>query len=87
MGSGTDLAKISADCVLLNNKLEIILTAIEQSKKTKMIIRQNLTWALIYNIGILPIAALGWLPPYLAALGMSLSSLFVIINALRLSKN
>jgi Cu2+-exporting ATPase len=47
------------------------------------IMRQNLTWAVIYNLAAVPLAAAGWLQPWTAALGMSLSSLFVVVNALR----
>ena len=56
------------------------------TKQTQKIIRQNLGWALAYNICALPLASMGLIPPYLAALGMSASSLVVTINAMRLWK-
>ncbi len=70
----------------MRSELPIITTAIRWARKTKRIIRQNLTWALLYNVTALPLAAMGLVPPYLAALGMSLSSLIVVVNAVRLSR-
>ncbi|WP_432453090.1 MULTISPECIES: heavy metal translocating P-type ATPase [unclassified Agarivorans] len=86
MGLGTDVAKSSADAVLLGSKLCTLLTAIDLAKRTKTIITQNLAWALGYNALILPLAAAGWVTPYMAAIGMSLSSLAVLTNSLRLNK-
>ncbi len=86
MGSGTDLAQTSADVVLLGDRLPALLPAFRVAERTAAIIRQNLRWALGYNLAILPPAALGYVPPWLAALGMSLSSLVVVLNALRLRK-
>ncbi len=86
MGSGADLTKINADSVLLGNNLSVLAQALESGYQTRTIIKQNITWALGYNlIGILA-ASLGLIPPYLAALGMSCSSLIVIFNSLRLNK-
>lgn len=84
MGSGTDLAQTSADVVLLGDRLPALVPAFEMAARTAVIIRQNLRWAVGYNLAILPPAALGYVPPWLAALGMSLSSLVVVLNALRL---
>lgn len=86
MASGTDLAQTTADALLLHNDLRALLTARHQATATQRIIRQNLNWALAYNLAILPPAALGFVPPWLAAIGMSLSSLVVVGNALRLRK-
>lgn len=86
MGSGTDLAKSSADLVLLNDHLERFPAALALAKKTSAIIHQNLWWAVGYNLLAVPFAVCGYLPPYLAAIGMSLSSLIVITNSLRLLK-
>lgn len=86
IGTASDLAKTHADIILVGNQLNRLPQLLAQSKKTSNIIKQNLTWALIYNGSVLPIAALGWLPPWAAAIGMSLSSLIVVFNALRLSK-
>jgi len=84
MGSGTDLAQTTADAVLLGDRLPALLPAFRMADRTAHIIQQNLRWAVGYNLAILPPAALGFVPPWLAALGMSLSSLVVVINALRL---
>ncbi|MEK6789785.1 MAG: heavy metal translocating P-type ATPase [Pseudomonadota bacterium] len=84
MGSGTDLAQTSADAVLLGDRLPALVPAFRMAERTAGIIKQNLRWAVGYNLAILPPAALGFVPPWLAALGMSLSSLVVVINALRL---
>lgn len=86
MASGTDLAQTTADALLLRDDLRALVTARHQAVATQRIIKQNLTWALTYNLAILPPAALGFVPPWLAAIGMSLSSLVVVGNALRLRK-
>lgn len=83
MSSGADLAQMTADSVLLGDRLEALVAAHHTSIKTQQIIKQNLSWALVYNLAILPPAALGFVPPWLAAIGMSLSSLLVVLNALR----
>lgn len=85
MGGATDLAKTSADAVLMASHLQRIAESIELSRKTQKIIKQNLSWSLIYNGTALPLAAAGIIPPYLAAIGMSASSLIVVLNALRLN--
>jgi Cu2+-exporting ATPase len=86
MGSGTRIAQTQADLVLMSDRLEAIPAAIRQSRDTLRIVRQNLIWAVGYNGIALPIAATGLLTPWLAALGMSLSSLIVVGNALRLRR-
>ncbi len=85
MGSATDLAKTSADAVLLSNRLDSLVQALDVAKRTRRIIVENLAWAGLYNGLVLPFAALGWITPGWAAIGMSLSSLVVVVNALRLS--
>ena len=87
MAGAADLAQVSADSVLLGGKLLAIDKAIVIAKKTQTLIRQNLRWAVIYNSLILLPAALGYVPPWLAAIGMSLSSLFVVMNALRIKRS
>lgn len=86
MASGTDLAQITADALLLRDDLQHLVAARDTATRTQVIIRQNLSWSVFYNLSVLPPAALGWLPPWLAALGMSLSSLVVVLNALRLRR-
>jgi len=85
MGSATDLAKTSADAVLLSNRLDSLIQAFRIARRTRRIIIENLGWACLYNGCVLPFAAVGWVTPLWAALGMSLSSLLVVLNALRLS--
>ncbi len=85
MGSATDLAKTSADAVLLSNRLDSLIAAFAVARRTRLIIIENLTWACLYNGLVLPFAAVGWITPLWAALGMSASSLVVVLNALRLS--
>jgi len=87
MDTATDFARTRADSVLLNNTLSTLPLVIQLAHKSKRIIRQNITWALGYNLLALPLAAMGYIPPYLAAIGMSLSSLIVVLNALRLYKH
>ncbi|KAA1174936.1 heavy metal translocating P-type ATPase [Marinobacter salinexigens] len=84
MGTAADLTQLKADAVLLNGQLLQIVEALKTSLKTRRIIRQNLIWALVYNLCALPLAAAGMVPPWLAAIGMSVSSLIVVLNALRL---
>ncbi len=86
MGGGTDLARLSADAVLMGNRLSDLQLAIEQARRTRRVIRQNLGWALVYNLSVLPLAACGMLAPWAAAIGMSASSLAVVANALRLGR-
>lgn len=86
MGSATDLAKTSADAVLLSNRLSSLVQAFAMARRTRRIILENLAWATLYNGLVLPFAALGWVTPLWAALGMSASSLLVVLNALRLTR-
>ena len=84
MGSGTDLAKTSADIVLLNADIQQIPGTLDMAQRTLKIIRQNITWAIVYNALALPLAALGYVEPYISTIGMSVSSLVVVLNSLRL---
>lgn len=84
MGGGTQLAHASADMVLLSEQLLHLVAAVRTSRRTLRIIRQNLAWALVYNLLAIPLAAIGWVAPWMAAIGMSSSSLVVVLNALRL---
>jgi Cu2+-exporting ATPase len=85
MGSGAQLAAASADIIMLSSSISTIYKGYRLSIKTLAIIRQNLTWALGYNILAVPAAAMGYILPWMAAIGMSASSLVVVLNALRLS--
>ena len=84
IGQASDLTKTNADAVITNNSLTTLLHAISKGRKSSRIIRQNIYWALLYNILALPLAATGFIPPWAAAIGMSVSSLIVVGNALRL---
>ncbi|MDH5621170.1 MAG: heavy metal translocating P-type ATPase [Gammaproteobacteria bacterium] len=85
-GHGALLAQTNADVIMLGDSLQPITTAIRLSAATMRIVRQNLTWAVVYNATALPLAAAGMVPPWLAAIGMSFSSLVVVLNALRLNR-
>ena len=87
MGSGAQLAQSSADMVLLSNDLNHLPAAIRMARRTMLIIRQNIIWAISYNLIALPLAATGWVAPWMAAIGMSFSSLLVVLNALRLRES
>jgi Cu+-exporting ATPase len=86
IGTGTDVAMEAADVTLMRGDLTSIPDAIFMSKKTMANIKQNLFWALAYNVIGIPIAALGFLAPWLAGAAMALSSVSVVLNALRLQK-
>ena len=87
VAGGADVARAGADIVLLNDDMAVIPQAVNQAKRTAAIIRQNLIWAAAYNLIAVPLAAAGFVTPWLAALGMSGSSLLVLANALRLRKH
>jgi Cu2+-exporting ATPase len=86
MGRGSALAQTSADLILVRDSLDELPHTVELARRTQRIIRQNLGWAVAYNLAALPLAALGFVPPWLAAIGMSLSSVVVVLNAMRLSR-
>jgi Cu2+-exporting ATPase len=86
LGSGAALAQSTADSILLGNSLMPLLLALSTASGTLKIIRQNLAWALAYNAGALPLAAAGLVQPWMAAIGMSASSLLVVLNALRVNR-
>jgi Cu2+-exporting ATPase len=86
MGSGCDLTRVSADAVLVTDDLSRLPLAIEWARLTRRVIRQNFAWAIGYNLCVLPLAMSGRLVPWLAAAGMSLSSLVVVLNASRLRR-
>lgn len=86
IAGAADLAQVSSDSVILNGKVPAVYDAKRVADKAQHIIKQNLRWALTYNSVVLLPAAFGYVPPWLAAIGMSLSSLVVVLNALRLKR-
>ncbi|OLP65236.1 Copper-exporting P-type ATPase A [Bacillus pumilus] len=86
IGTGTDVAMEAADITLMTGDLHAIADALEFSKKTMRNIKQNLFWALAYNTIGIPVAAFGFLAPWLAGAAMAFSSVSVVLNALRLQR-
>ena len=86
MGGGTDLARGQADVVLLSDEPAHLATGVAIARRTLAVIRQNLAWAFAYNVIAIPLAMAGWVTPWMAGIGMSASSLLVVLNALRLQK-
>ena len=86
MGSGTQLAHATADLIMLSERLSNLSFGVSGARRTLAIIRQNMTWAILYNVTAIPLAAAGWIAPWMAAIGMSASSLVVVLNALRLRR-
>lgn len=84
VNQATDLAKSRADAILLSTALAPLVDAFDMAERTRSVIRQNMTWALGYNGVAVPLAAMGLVPPWAAAIGMSASSLLVVLNSLRL---
>jgi Cu2+-exporting ATPase len=83
MGGGADAAQLHADFVLTGNSLAEIPRTLALAERAMRLVRQNLAWALAYNAVALPLAALGWIGPWEAALAMGASSLTVLLNAMR----
>jgi P-type Cu2+ transporter len=86
LARGTPLAQNSASIVLLGDSLAPLAEGVRLSRRTLAIIRQNMALSVMYNLSALPLAAMGVIPPWLAAIGMSASSLLVVLNALRLGR-
>lgn len=84
---GAEAAQAAADMILLSSELSRLAEGVSIARKTQRIIRQNLAWAVLYNALAIPAAAMGLITPWMAGIGMSASSLLVVLNALRLSEN
>jgi Cu2+-exporting ATPase len=82
----TDLANASSDFLILGDDARSLVDARRLARRTRRNIQQNFAWAVAYNLVAVPFAAAGWIPPWGAAIGMSFSSLFVVMNALRLQR-
>lgn len=85
MGEGAALAQSSADMILVGGSLAPLSTGIDVARKMMAIVHQNLAWAVVYNLLALPLAAAGWVAPWMAVIGMSASSLVVVLNSARLA--
>ena len=79
-----NLSSVNADIMMMNPHIEVLTNAIDHARRTGSIIRQNVIWALLYNFTAIPLAIMGLVPPWLAAIGMSLSSVVVVLNSSRL---
>ena len=86
MGEGAQIARTQADGVLVSNSLMDVVRARRLARKALRVVRQNFAWAAAYNAACVPLALLGWLPPWAAGLGMATSSLLVVLNSLRLAR-
>ena len=86
MANAADITRVTADAYLMSAHLMDIDTIITKSKQTQAVIQQNLFWALFYNALMIPFAASGFIAPYVAAIGMSLSSIVVVVNSLKLKR-
>ena len=85
-GRAVPLAQSRADFVVLGDSLELVLQSLLLARRTLSVVRQNLGWAAAYNAISIPLALVGWMPAWLAGLGMALSSLLVVANAARLAR-
>jgi len=86
MGGGADLARSQADVVLLGDDLHRLAKGVRFARRTMRIVRQNLIWSFGYNLVAIPLAMTGWVTPWMAGIGMSASSLLVVLNSLRLQR-
>jgi Cu2+-exporting ATPase len=86
MGGGAQLARTQADFILLSENLDHLRRGLLRGQKTLRIIRQNLWWSFAYNFVALPLAIAGHVTPWLAGIGMSASSLLVVLNSLRIQR-
>lgn len=87
VGNASDLAKNAADVILLNARLDSLSLVLAMADRTRRKIKQNMVWAIGYNVLVLPLAMAGFLTPWMAALGMSISSIIVVVNSTRLLKD
>lgn len=86
LGQAVPLAQSKSDFVLMGGQLDVLVSTVLRSRQTMRIVRQNLWWSAAYNAACVPLALMGWLPAWAAGLGMALSSLLVVLNALRLAQ-
>jgi Cu2+-exporting ATPase len=87
MGQAVPLAQARADFIMAGNRLLTVAALVEQARRTRSVVRQNLLWAAIYNAACVPLAILGYMPTWLAGFGMAASSLVVVVNSARLARS
>jgi P-type Cu2+ transporter len=85
MGMASSIIQSKSDFIVLNSNLSSIQYIFSLSKKLSLIVRQNMTWAILYNLIMIPFAFMGLIEPWFAGLGMSLSSLIVVLNSYRIN--
>jgi P-type Cu2+ transporter len=86
MGSAVPLAQARSDFIVSGAQLGAVPLLFAHARRTRRIVRENLAWAAAYNLVCVPLAIVGWMPPWLAGLGMAASSLFVVLNSARLAR-
>ena len=86
MGQGALVSRANADAVIVSNRFEDLLLSRRLARQAMRVVRQNLVWAAVYNAACIPLAMLGYLPPWGAGLGMALSSLLVVGNSWRIGR-
>lgn len=86
MGQAVPLAQARADFIMAGNRLLSVAALVEQARRTRSVVRQNLLWAAIYNAACVPLAIMGYMPTWLAGFGMAASSLLVVANSARLAR-
>lgn len=87
LGHGAPLTQAQSDFVVQSGRLSDVVQALVLARRTMAVVRQNLVWAAVYNLVAVPLALVGWMPPWLAGLGMAVSSFWVIGNAMRLARS
>jgi Cu2+-exporting ATPase len=87
MGQGAAIAQAASDLLLMNDSLSAVAEAVRVARGNVALMRANLRWAMVYNLCAIPVAALGYVPPWLAAVGMSASSLYVVWRAARFARD
>jgi Cu2+-exporting ATPase len=86
MGQGALVTRAQSDAIVVSNRLSDLVVMHDLARRTMRVVRQNLAWAAVYNLTCIPLALVGWLPPWAAGLGMASSSVLVILNAMRLAR-